>query len=462
MNQTNYIILKLLLQQPLEEKEILKYLNINIFTLRKSIVQINNKLKNLKLPTIKQTNNIYQIRLSQSQKDFFYSSCTDYSKEQRHLYLTLKLLINKNINLTIEKNNLNISRATIDRDIYFIKNNLIKKKIFIISKKWKGLFLHIIDNNNYYEYICEILIVLYSEYKYLPGVLKSFLVNLQKDNIDNLISEFFYIYDDFNIQIGNISLRYFLSLRICVNLEINFQLYNILTYIKTIEKDPNFQHIYSILTSKFFLKGDYALYISMNIYDTLYKKFYLENHYKSKVESYCNYFNVILTNESRYLLTFFLFISNFRYKNNLYEVRNIYLKSSFDNILLNKLIFFLKSIHINILYGDLLELLDFTKFFILTTNSNYKKNILILKKDINIVYFSNLEEKLKLTYPNFNFDIKPYVYLSIIKNNHKAYDLILSDIILDLDFKYKLCQVNTSLNTLINDYLIEDMLDTIN
>lgn len=207
MNQTNYIILKLLLQQPLEEKEILKYLNLNLFTLKKAIIQLNNKLKSLNLPTIEYIDNIYKIRLSKSQKEFFYSSCSEYSQEQRCIYLTLKLLINKTLNLEYEKEQLNISRPTIDRDIAIVKNNLIEKNLFIISKKWEGLFLNIKNENSYYEYICEILIVLYSEYRYLPGVLKTFLVTLEKCEAEHLISEFFDIYDEFNIQIGNISLR---------------------------------------------------------------------------------------------------------------------------------------------------------------------------------------------------------------------------------------------------------------
>ncbi|MEG0236194.1 MAG: hypothetical protein RR523_08200 [Cetobacterium sp.] len=461
MNQTNYIILKLLLQQPLEEKEILKYLNLNLFTLKKAIIQLNNKLKSLNLPTIEYINNIYQIRLSKSQKEFFYSSCSEYSQEQRCIYLTLKLLINKTLNLEYEKGQLNISRPTIDRDIAIVKNNLIEKNLFIISKKWEGLFLNIKNENNYYEHICEILIVLYSEYRYLPGVLKTFLVTLEQCEVEHLVSEFFDIYDEFNIQMGNISLRYFLALNVCFNLPLNFYLSKVLDYIKTINKDTQFQNIHNTIITKFHLKDDYALYVSMNVYETLYKKFCLENYYKPKIEAYCKYFNLNLTNENYYLLELFLYVSNFRYKHNLYEVKNIYLRSSFDKILLNHLVNFLKNINIYIFYGDLLELLDFTKFFLLTTNINNNKNILILKKDINIVYFSNLEHKLKLIYPNFSFDIKPYSYIYILKEANKTYDLVLSDIVIDIDLEYKLCQVNTSLTTLINEYLIEDILNTI-
>lgn len=461
MNQTNYIILKLLLQQSLEEKEILKYLNLNIFTLRKSIIQLNNKLSNLNLPNIEQINTIYKIRLSQFQKNIFYLSCSEYSQEQRCIYLTLKLLINKNLNLENEKDNLNISRATIDRDITLVKNRLIERKISVISIKWKGLFLNILDKNNYYEYICELLVVLYFEYKYLPGILKLFLLNLQKYEIEYLIFEFFNIYDEFNLQIGNSSLQYFLALNVCFNLFSDFYLSNVLSYIKVIFQNIEFQNIYNVLISKFHLKNNYALYIAMNIYDVQYKKFFLEESYKSKITSYCNFFNIALTCKSYHMLMFFLFISDFRYKHNLYEVKNIYLKSSFDEILLEYLLKFLRNNDTKLLYGDLLELLDFTKFFLLKTNKKKIKKILILKKDINIIYFSDLKHSLKSMYPNFIFDIKPHAYTYLLKKQTTIYDLILSDIILDIDLKYKLCQVNTSLNSSINEYLIEDMLNSI-
>lgn len=460
MNQTNYIILKLLLQQPLREKELLNYLNINLLTLKKAINQLNEKLSNLNLPIIQIANNIYKIGLSRAQREFFYNSCLDYSQEQRCLYLTLKLLITKTLNLENERIDLNISRATIDRDISIIKNNLKNKNMFIISKKWEGLFLDIKDESVYCEYICEILIIFYSEYKFLPGILKEFLMSLQKCKIEDLINKFFNIYDDFNAQIGNISLRYFLALDICFSLPINFHLFKILDCIEKIKSKKSFKYIHETLVNKYNFKSDYALYLAANIYDTIHKKFYFEDLYKPKIDNYCNFFNITLTKENYYLLAFFMYMSGFRYNNNLHEVKNIYLKSEFDKTLLNRLTIFSNENNLKFLYGDLLELLDFTKFFLLDNNRKTHKKILILKKDINIVYFSDLKQKLKQFYPSFTFDVKPYAFIYVLDETNNPYDLILSDVILDLNFKYKLCQVNTVLTTLINEYLIEDMLNS--
>lgn len=458
MNQSNYIILKLLLQQPLKEDELLKYLNINLLTLKKGILQLNSTLTKFNLPFIEQIDNIYQIKLTRFQREFFYSSCSEYSQEQRCLYLTLKLLVTKNLNLEIEKENLNISRATIERDIFIIKNTLKTKNILVISKKWIGIFLDIKDEYIYYEYICEILIIFYYEYKYLPKILKEYLMSLQKCKVEDLINNFFKIYDEFNAQMGNISLRYFLALNICFKIFKNFKLLKILEYTKEIRSQSEFSNIYNILIFKYNLNNDYALYLATNIYDTLFKKFHLENSHKIKIKNYCNYFHITLCEDYYYLLSFFIYISEFRYKNNIYEVKNIYLKSSFDQTLFKKLIIFLNDNNLNLFYGDFLELLDFTKFFLLNANCNSQKKILILKKDINIIYFSDLKNKLKQIYPNFIFEIKPYSFIYILDEKDNPYDLILSDVILDLDFKYKLCQINTSLITLINEYLIEDKL----
>ncbi len=458
MNQTNYIILKLLLQQPLQKKELLNYLNINLLTLKKAINQLNEKLSKLDFPIIQHTNNIYKIGLSRAQREFFYNSCLDYSQEQRCLYLTLKLLITRTLNLENERIDLNISRATIDRDISIIKNNLKSKNMFIISKKWEGLFLDIKDESSYCEYVCEILIIFYSEYKFLPGILKEFLISLQKCKIEDLINKFFNIYNEFDVQMGNASLRYFLALNICFNLPNKFYISKLLGYIESLKSKKNFKQIHEVLMSKYNIETDCVLYLAANIYDTLYKKFYFEDLYKPKIDNYCNFFNITLTKENYYLLAFFMHMSSFRYSNNLHEVKNIYLKSEFDKTLLNRLTVFSNENNLKFLYGDLLELLDFTKFFLLDNNRKTHKRILILKKDINIVYFSDLKQKLKQFYPSFTFDVKSYAFIYVLNETNNPYDLILSDVILDLNFKYKLCQVNTVLTTLINEYLIEDML----
>lgn len=460
MNQTSYTILKLLFQQPLEEKELLKYLDINLLTLKKSILLINGELIKFDLPLIQKNEYFYNIKLDVSQKKIFYSSCTKYSQKQRCVYLTLKFLIKKKINLEYERNFLNISRATIDIDISIIKNILYEKKIFIISKKWKGLFLEIEDTNLYYEYICEILIVLYCEYKYIPGILKSFLISLQKYKIKNLINNFLNIYEEFDIQIGDISLQYFLALDICFNLFHKFYLSEVLRAIEKIKYKAEFKKIKKILISKYHLNHEYALYVSINIYNIIHKKFYLKKKFKSIIIVYCNYFNIILNSNYIYRLSLFIYFSTFRYKNNLYEVKNISLKSKLDNSIFEHLTFFLKVSDLNMLYGDVLELVEFTKFFLLENNKKTKKKILILKKDISVIFFLNLEKK----YPNFIFDIKPYISLYFFEENIQTYDLILSDILLDLNLSidYKLCQINTSLVSTIDEYLIEDMLRNLN
>ena len=156
-----YNIIKLLLQYPLTTKLLLKYLNINIITLKITILEINQKLVEMKLPLIKEKNKIYSLDFSKKQRKLFYESCIDYSREQRYNYLLLKILVEKNINLEQERHFLNISRSTISRDFLFIKKFLYQKKMIIITQKWKGCYLEILNEENRYEALVEILMIFY-------------------------------------------------------------------------------------------------------------------------------------------------------------------------------------------------------------------------------------------------------------------------------------------------------------
>lgn len=458
MNQTNYNVLKLLLQQSLKENEILKYLNINKNTLKKAIEQINLNLKSLNLSTIKEKNNKYELFLSKMEKELFYNSCNNYSQHYRINYLILKLLIEKKLNLENEKKVLNISRATIARDILAIKIILNEKNISLISKKWDGIFYTVTDNTYLYEYICEILIVFYLEYDNLPGILKVYLESLQPESFEKMLKNLFKIYDNFKVQIGDITIRYLLALRVCFYSLSEFHLITVEKHLEKIKNTKFFQDVFKKLLLTQFYQENQNLYITMTIYDIKYKTFYLEDVFNENIDFYCNYFKVTLNTDEKYLLNFFLYLSSFRKKHSLYDVKSIYLTSEIDEKILKLLIIFLKKINHDVLYGDLLELLDFTKFFFIENNKKIIKKILILKKDINLNYYSDLEEFLKNKYPNFNFKIKPYMYIHIETNIKNKYDLVLSDTILDLDFTYKLCQINMSLFNIIDNYLIEDYL----
>lgn len=459
MNHTNYIILKLLLQQPLKEIELLKYLNIQITTLRKAILEINMKLVELKLPIIKKENCIYRIFLSKQERNFFYKSCTEYSQNQRINYLSLKILIEKSLNLEEELNLLNVSRSTITRDILAVKNNLKEKKICLVSKKWEGIFYKIQDENSFYEYVCELLITLYSEYNNLPGILKTYLESIQPQKIEETLTELFEVFDYFNLQTGNMTIRYFLALNVCFSRFKDFYLRKVLNYTEKIKNTTTYKIFYSKITTIKNLEEKSYPYICMAVYDTASKTFYLEGEFENQINLYCEYFNLILDSNERYILCFFLYLSSFRYKHNLYDVKNIYLTSESDDKILKELEKFLKKIGLNMLYGDLLELLDFTKYFFIKNNKNNHKRILVLKKDINISYYIDINERLKQNYPNFIFEIKPHAYIYVTEDIRKTYDLILSDTILDSSFNYKLCQVNMSLMNMINSYLIEDYLE---
>ena len=351
-----YNIIKLLLQYPLTTKLLLKYLNINIITLKITILEINQKLVEMKLPLIKEKNKIYSLDFSKKQRKLFYESCIDYSREQRYNYLLLKILVEKNINLEQERHFLNISRSTISRDFLFIKKFLYQKKMIIITQKWKGCYLEILNEENRYEALVEILMIFYSDYNYLPGIIKKYLLEIQPKDLDKMLEKILKIYDLFNIQIGDFTIKYICTLKTCIHLSKKFYLKLILNYIRNLEKKLEFRKIYFEVHYNQHLNATEALYVSIIIYDTIYKKFYLEKKFSVVVDKYCEYFHLILSKNEQYFLTFFFHLSIFRYNNKIFNVKNVYLE-----ILDLKVIKHVKKVFANlnlkVLYGDLLEII---------------------------------------------------------------------------------------------------------
>ncbi|MGL5413955.1 hypothetical protein [Cetobacterium sp.] len=456
MKAVSYNIIKILLQHPLHKNILLKYLNINILTLKNTIIEINQNLIKSNLPTIIEKDSVYSLIFNKKQRTFFYSSCNCYSQEQRCNYLLLKFLVQKKINLENERIILNVSRSTINRDFLIIKKKLDFYKITVISKQWIGLSYEINDISNFFEVLLETLMIFYSDFDYLPGILKHYLIEIQPKNLKQYLKNIFKTYEILNIQIGDITVKYLLTLKTCFHLFENFYLKTILNYIKTLKNKNYYNLIFKKLYFEYNFTAKLSVYIAVIIYDTTFKTFYLENTFSKIIDKYCNYFQLKLSKNERYLLMFAFHLSIYRYQNKIINVKNVYLEYSLNSKILKSLKHFFKISNIEIYYGDLLEIEDYTKYFLISNELKNKKSILILKKEINHGYFLNFKKKLENFFPKFIITFKPIIYFqfNLILNNQ--YDLILSDVMLDNNTKYKFYSSNMELIYLINEFLIEE------
>lgn len=461
MNDTSYNILKLLIQQPINTKEILKYTNISNLTLKNNIKLLNNKLKEFNLPIILFENDFYTLKLTKKQQQLFYDLCTDYSQTQRYFYLSLKLLLENKINLEEIRRELGISRSTIVRDIKFLKMNLAKKNIELYSVPWQGIFFKTDNKNNHYEFLCELFMKLYYEIEYLPKILKIYLKKIEPKDYKNTVKVFFTLYDKFNLQIGELTLNYLLALNICCFLFKDFFLKKVDKYIQVLNTNSFFNQIYEKLQLNYNFSKNQNLYISMGIFFNFYQNSTIKQIYCDIIDNYCKILKLNLSDDEKYSLSIFIHFSEFRYRNRIYNLKNTHSEYKSDTKILKLLNIFFKKNALDILYGDLLEILNYTKIFFIKNNKKFIKNILILKKEVNQGYVINLKSELEKIYPNFKFEIRPYIFLAIELNKIKNFDFILSETIINLNIKHKIFQFNTDIINLINEFLIEDHLTQI-
>lgn len=454
MNKTSYIILKLLSQHSLTSEEILKYIPVNYLTLMNNIKLINTFLNDHSLPTIIKNDNEFVLRLTSSEKEIFYNNCTSYSQNQRCNYLTLKLLINKKLNLDVEKDILNISRSTIQRDLNRIKKYLKQNSIEVNSIKWHGIYLGLCNLSNVYKICCEILLKFYYEIDILPKLLKKYLLEISVYPYQIKIKNICDIFNFFNLKIGEITLKYFLALDTCFYLFEDFQLDIIENEYIVAEKKMDFIKVYNQIKNlnKFSIK--YSKYIAICIWNILNMTFPKKKLYQPIVNDFENHFNLILTEKEKYFLSIQLYYSEFRKKNNIYTVKK-YLQYQIDKKIIKLLDSFLIKHNIKIFYGDKLELLELIKTFFIKNEIKFKKNILIIKKEINQGNINYMKEVLSKIYINFNIEIENSTSLENHYNQLQHYDLILSDSITNLKMKYRIFKYNFELNSLIDEYLIE-------
>lgn len=457
MSETGYDILKLLTQQPIYSTEILKYLNISTLTLKHNIKLLNEKLEEFNLPDIKCTDNIYYLNLNRTELELFYKLCSDYSQTQRLQYLLLRLLLEETINLEKTRKELKVSRTTILRDIEKVKKQLKAHDMDIFSLAWQGLFLKKNNENKFFEFLCEVFIKIYYEFESLPNIVKEYLKNTEVKNYKNKIKIFYSLYEDFGLQIGEFTLNYLLALDICFSLYEDFYLETIELYLLNLKENKNFGFIYRTIKKKYEFKDKFILYIAMGIYFNFHQNTIIKKEYISIADNFSSFFQLNLNEDDKYSLCLIIHFSKFRFKNKIYSIKNKYSNSNSNKKLLKYLVIFSKQFNINILYGDLLYFLSYTKEIIINNNVHYKK-ILILKKEVNQGYTDNLKIRLKEFYPDLKIEIRPYIYLTLYPKEAKSFDCILSEFRINLNKSYKIYYSNDEIISIINEFLIEEHL----
>lgn len=163
LNETNEFTLKKLSEN----------FKVHTRTIRYDIDNINYILKTYKLDTIKKCEKgVLSVNLKNNELNKIINDFTGVFSENRRRYLKLKLFSKEIINLTKEAEYLNTSRTTLKKDLFIIKEELIKGDIEIKELPSKGIKI-----NGNEEFIIrmfeeEIYSIVEKQFINLPNIIK--------------------------------------------------------------------------------------------------------------------------------------------------------------------------------------------------------------------------------------------------------------------------------------------------
>ena len=148
-------------------------------------------------------------------------------KKERIVYLILKLILEKSINLTSISKELNVSRITLNSDIESIKEIVEKFGLTLVSIQWKGVFLKG-DLQNLQKFSILFFSKLYIENYFsspLKKIINPVIYSYYRKYIDvNIETNIFRITDKihqhFDIKLGNY--HYFILISLLIYIHLNY------------------------------------------------------------------------------------------------------------------------------------------------------------------------------------------------------------------------------------------------
>lgn len=432
------IMKKLLNNQNLDLKEISKFFRISPTQVKNHIVCIDKFLQISMDSRIKKENDKYSI-INYGKISNYLDTLPIITSERstRIDYILVKLIIERQINLTEISTTLDVTKITIYSDMKCVKKILKVFNLSIISFKWKGteligkekeifrfsieFFTKILSldfcENNLYSSITN-----YKLGEYLKNYISIGQVNLYRLFVKEIVLDFEYTPDFYQFNSFVATLIYSL---VCENyteelnslkLGIPNEIFN--KYRKIVEKNKVYNQIGLKKLNPFICilsSNDKTFFYSKNIFDNLINLSCFINEIQNLFNIKFSldekiYINTLLTTsifKKRYFLSDYLFLDMEKFDDKFYEFK----------IIVNKYYLELYDEDIHQLYNYLIDI----KNKIELEEKNLKKVILV-DKSMNLW----LGEKLKkLLIQNFNFIIVNVRAYHNIQNRNKAYDFMI-------------------------------------
>lgn len=210
MNTPATNILKILSQSEMSVDDMQLYLEVEKNSIIKSILQLNEFLKLIKLPTIEKKDNVYFFNLTNQQMKTLFNNLNILTSREKVNYLFIKFIATGFLNLEKEKENLDISRSTILRTFKTVKEIFAKNGTFFKYVHTKGLVLTKISDLDKINF-CKKLMIFFIEEDILVLSRKKFDT---KERMESLYP----ILNASEISINYMILSFIHALEICIDL----------------------------------------------------------------------------------------------------------------------------------------------------------------------------------------------------------------------------------------------------
>lgn len=215
MNTTAANILKILSQSEMSVDDMQLYLEVEKSSIIKSILQLNEFLKLIKLPTIEKKDNVYFFNLTNQQMKTLFNNLNILTSREKVDYLFIKFIATGFLNL--EKENLDISRSTILRTFKTVKEIFAKNGTFFKYVHTKGLVLTKISDLDKINF-CKKLMIFFIEEDILVLSRKKLLDSRKKFDTKERMESLYPILNASEISINYMILSFIHALEICIDL----------------------------------------------------------------------------------------------------------------------------------------------------------------------------------------------------------------------------------------------------
>lgn len=427
MNTTAANILKILSQSEMSVDDMQLYLEVEKSSIIKSILQFNQFLISINLPTIEKNENLYSLNLSNQQMQTLLNNFNTLTSTEKVDYLFIKFIATGFLNLEKEKEILDVSRSTILRAFKTVKEIFAANGTTYEYVHGKGLVLKNLSLSDKGTF-CKKLMIFFIEEHILVPSRKKLLNSIKRFDTKERMEKLYPILSNSDISINYVMLSFVHVLEICIELFGGFSF--------KIDKNSNLEKYIKLenLVNKYGVGfgNEYKKQLTEFLFSFSYEEGQLDGTLINKsskfVKDLMAYFKLEIPNKDLYRLLFNkVYLSFFKLENNILKISN--LKRDKGQLkILEKLDRFLEEYSYKMYLADKYTIAFVLKTVIIEENLSDIKNVLLLFQDAVINKKNSFNMYLKRYIPTVNFDVEPILfYQRDVATLKKNYDIIISD-----------------------------------